>query len=79
MSEVRCQYGLCLSKAEGKVRIRDIRDGDRTTTREIPMCKLCAHVMGESLKEGLSAHITPGGAVYMGDLDGTLRSWRPRR
>ena len=75
----QCQFLLCRMQAIGLVRIVDLLNGDNRQTREVPMCVVDSATLGRALARGEKAHVTPGGAVYIGDLNNALdqdKRWR---
>ena len=73
----RCAVMLCVAKPKGLVRSQVYLRPDDTTPsiREVPMCEPCADAVGERFKHNERLHLTPGGALYIGDLDRLI----PRR
>lgn len=73
----RCALVLCQMPPKGLVRMQVyIRPEDATPSiREVPMCGPCADAVGAEFRRGTPLHLTPNGAVYVGDLDDYL----PRR
>ena len=77
MDRTRCHFLLCTFKAKGLVRMQVYTKPDATVpdVREVPMCEPCADAAGAAFKTRQRLHLTPGGAVYVGDLNDYL----PRR
>lgn len=73
----QCMFLLCRSKAKGLVRMQVYTMPEAATPdiREVPMCQPCSDDAGDAFKRRKRLHLTPGGAVYVGDLDEYL----PRR
>lgn len=73
----RCAVMLCASKPRGLVRAQVLLSPMDSTPsiREVPMCGPCADDVGARFREGSRLHLTPDGALYVGDLDNLL----PRR
>lgn len=67
----QCMFLLCQSKAKGLIRMQVFTKPESTTPdiREVPMCEPCADDAGEAFRGRKRLHLTPGGAVYVGDLD----------
>jgi hypothetical protein len=76
----RCAVMLCVGRPKGLVRAQVyLAPGDATPSiREVPMCEGCADDVGERFNKGERLHLTPGGALYVGDLQQLIpRRWRP--
>lgn len=73
----RCVVMLCQLKARGLVRVQVLTAPEDTvpSIRELAMCEGCADAVGEAFRARRPIHLTPGGAVYVGDLNRLL----PRR
>lgn len=66
----RCAVMLCVGRPKGLVRAQVyLHPGDATPSiREVPMCEGCADEVGRRFENGECLHLTPGGALYVGDL-----------
>jgi hypothetical protein len=73
----RCMVMLCQFRPKGLVRVQVYTAPEDATPsiREIPMCEPCAGAIGEAFRAKRQIHVTPGGAVYVGDMNNLL----PRR
>lgn len=73
----QCQYLLCTFKPRGLVRMQVYTKPEATIPdiREVEMCEPCADIVGKAFNKGARLHMTPGGAIYIGDLD----QWLPRK
>lgn len=70
----RCQVMLCKERPKGLVRVQALLKPDDTvpSIREIPVCEPCADAVGEAFKRRRPIHLTPEGALYVGNLDNLL-------
>lgn len=74
VADRRCAVMLCKDRPKGLVRVQVYTRPEDTapSIREIAMCEPCADAVGDAFRRQRRIHLTPGGAVYVGDLDALL-------
>ena len=69
---MRCHYVVCDGEAFTKARMTAL-DGDHARRIEVGICKFHDLALTRWFKDGYVPHVTPGGAIYVGDLDELCR------
>jgi hypothetical protein len=68
----KCAFMLCSNRPRGMV-VLNAFTADGTATRvEVPMCVPCSNELERAIRDGHKPHVTPGMAIYLGDLNAIL-------
>lgn len=65
---MRCTYIVCDGNARGKVVMNALDSTDRAVRTDVALCDFHILAMERWLKH-YRPHLTPGGALYVGELD----------